>query len=227
MDSNGVVSPKVKITKDGPYVVSGNVPMSKMVIEVDSEGTPIRWRETEKYPHRKTYSLCRCGGSTNMPYCDGDHKENGFDGTETAGYHDYLYNVEIWDGPELKLTDNKPLCTDAGFCTRVGGIWDLTMESDDPEKKRIAIQEAADYPSYRLVVWDKKGNPIEPEFEPSIVITEDQYGVPGPIWVRGNILIESEEGKTYEVRNRVTLCQCGHSKNKPFCDGCHRDKERP
>ena len=28
-------------------------------------------------------------------------------------------------------------------------------------------------------------------------------------------------GHTWEVRNRVTLCRCGHSGNKPFCDGTH------
>ena len=29
------------------------------------------------------------------------------------------------------------------------------------------------------------------------------------------------DGFAYEVRNRVTLCRCGASKNKPFCDGSH------
>jgi CDGSH-type Zn-finger protein len=41
--------------------------------------------------------------------------------------------------------------------------------------------------------------------------------------VRGGIAITSADGYTYEVRNRVTLCRCGHSKNKPFCDGTHSD----
>jgi CDGSH-type Zn-finger protein len=31
----------------------------------------------------------------------------------------------------------------------------------------------------------------------------------------------SADGKAYEVRNRVTLCRCGSSNNKPFCDGSH------
>ena len=43
----------------------------------------------------------------------------------------------------------------------------------------------------------------------------------GPIWVRGGITVESADGREYEVRNRVTLCRCGQSSNKPFCDGSH------
>ena len=74
----------------------------------------------------------------------------------------------------------------------------------------------------RLVVWDKQGKAIEPEFEPSIGLVEDpQEGVMGPIWVRGGILVDSASGTTYEIRNRVTLCRCGKSSNKPFCDSSH------
>ncbi|UCF09264.1 MAG: CDGSH iron-sulfur domain-containing protein, partial [Thermoplasmata archaeon] len=45
----------------------------------------------------------------------------------------------------------------------------------------------------------------------------------GPIWVRGRIPIESADGHIYEIRNRVTLCRCGWSSNKPFCDSSHLD----
>ena len=62
------------------------------------------------------------------------------------------------------------------------------------------------------------GTPIEPGFEPSIATVPD-----GPLWVRGGISITTQDGYTYEVRNRVTLCRCGQSKNKPFCDGTHAD----
>jgi CDGSH-type Zn-finger protein len=33
--------------------------------------------------------------------------------------------------------------------------------------------------------------------------------------------VVSADGFEYEVRNRVTLCRCGQSQNKPFCDGTH------
>ncbi len=222
-EKTGERKPRIKVTLNGPYIVTGNVPLSKMVIEVDDRGYQIRWREVENYPQRKSYALCRCGKSKNMPYCDGTHITTEFDGTETAGYAKYMENVKTFNGPELKLTDNKPLCVDSGFCTRAGNIWNLTVHSDTPEYREIAIQEAEDCPSGRLVVWDKQGSPIEPDFGPSIVVTVDEDGITGPLWVRGEIPIESAEGIEYEKRNRVTLCSCGRSYNKPLCDIAHLD----
>ena len=43
----------------------------------------------------------------------------------------------------------------------------------------------------------------------------------GPIWLRGGISLTSADGYQYEVRNRITICRCGASRNKPFCDGSH------
>ncbi len=50
---------------------------------------------------------------------------------------------------------------------------------------------------------------------------DPSLGVSGPLWVRGGIPIFSAQYEPYEVRNRVTLCRCGHAENKPFCDGSH------
>ena len=74
------------------------------------------------------------------------------------------------------------------------------------------------------MVWDKKtGKPIEPKLEPAITIIEDpQANVSGPIGLKGGIELESSDGTNYEARNRMTLCRCGKSKNKPFCDASHR-----
>jgi CDGSH-type Zn-finger protein len=44
----------------------------------------------------------------------------------------------------------------------------------------------------------------------------------GPLWVRGGVRITGSDGRDYEVRNRATLCRCGASSNKPFCDGTHK-----
>jgi hypothetical protein len=74
-----------------------------------------------------------------------------------------------------------------------------------------------------LVAWDKsRGAAIEPELAPSIGLVEDPAeGCSGPLWLRGGIAVVSADGEEYEVRNRMTLCRCGGSRNKPFCDGTH------
>lgn len=225
-------TPKIKIVKDGPYMVSGNVPITKQTIIVDEEGISVRWQEGEKYPEKKECGLCRCGQSKAKPYCDGTHSKVDFDGTETASRKKYLEQAEKIDGPDLDLTDAPDLCASARFCDRAGGTWNLTRESGNPESRKMAIEEACDCPSGRLVAWDKKirfdsesrqaGQTIEPEFAPSIGLVEDPVaGASGPLWVKGGIPIESADGKKYEERNRATLCRCGKSKNKPFCDGTH------
>ncbi|SPE60202.1 hypothetical protein SBV1_390038 [Verrucomicrobia bacterium] len=69
---------------------------------------------------------------------------------------------------------------------------------------------------------EQRGKPIEPKFEPSLGLIEDtDKKVSGPIWVRGGIPVISADGKTYEIRNRMTLCRCGRPDNKPFCNGAH------
>ncbi|HXR89437.1 MAG TPA: CDGSH iron-sulfur domain-containing protein, partial [Steroidobacteraceae bacterium] len=75
----------------------------------------------------------------------------------------------------------------------------------------------------RLVAWDKNtGAPVEPVLPVSIGVVEDpDQQCSGPLWLRGGIEVVSSDGFAYEVRNRVTLCRCGESKNKPFCDGTH------
>ena len=213
---------KVKVSKSGPYLVSGGTPLAEQVECVDAEGQFHGWKEGQKYPAQENYALCRCGRSQNKPYCDGAHIKAKFDGTEQAINRPYIEQASEIKGPGLNLTDVEDFCVGARFCHRAGGPWKLTTQSDNPDAKQKAIEEAGDCPSGRLVAWDKNGKPIEPELAPSIGLVEDaQAGKMGPIWVRGGIPVESADGANYEVRNRVTLCRCGKSANKPFCDGSH------
>jgi CDGSH-type Zn-finger protein len=67
---------------------------------------------------------------------------------------------------------------------------------------------------------------VEPQLEKSIGLIEDpSKGVDGPFWVRGGIPVYSAEWELYEIRNRMTLCRCGKSANKPFCDSSHYPEE--
>jgi CDGSH-type Zn-finger protein len=213
---------RIKVLKDGPYLVTGGVPLSEQIILVDDDGQCHGWKEGKTYPTTERYRLCRCGRSSDRPFCDGTHVEIEFDGTEEAARTAYVEQADEIAGPGLILTDAPAFCASARFCDRAGGIWRLIKESQNPDARQIAIEEACDCPSGRLVVWNEEGKAIEPILEPSIgLVWDTQEGKMGPIWVRGGIPIESADGTTYEIRNRVTLCGCGKSSNKPFCDGSH------
>ena len=43
----------------------------------------------------------------------------------------------------------------------------------------------------------------------------------GPLYLRGNLQIFDQDGSLRELP-RAALCRCGHSGNKPFCDGTHK-----
>ncbi|GAB2777237.1 CDGSH iron-sulfur domain-containing protein [Salinimicrobium soli] len=47
----------------------------------------------------------------------------------------------------------------------------------------------------------------------------------GSLLIEGDFEIVDKEGKQYDLggRDKVSLCRCGRSANKPFCDGSHRN----
>ena len=102
-------------------------------------------------------------------------------------------------------------------------VWNLVGKTDHAQARKLVEHEAGHCPGGRLVAVDRKsGKALEPELPPSIGLIEDTArGISGPLWVRGGIPVAGADGTTYEVRNRVALCRCGASSNKPFCDGPH------
>ena len=64
------MSIEIQARRNGPYKVTGTVTL------VDADGNP--------YEVKETFYLCRCGGSSTKPFCDGTHKRNGFTAEESA-----------------------------------------------------------------------------------------------------------------------------------------------
>ena len=62
---------QVTVTDNGPYKVTGAIEL------LDAEGNPVQTKGS-------TVFLCRCGGSTNKPFCDGTHSKIGFQGAIAA-----------------------------------------------------------------------------------------------------------------------------------------------
>ncbi|MDR3291788.1 MAG: CDGSH iron-sulfur domain-containing protein [Methanobrevibacter sp.] len=218
---------KIKVTKNGPYIVSGNVPLYKIKFVVDEKGNPIKYGEKGKIKTDESYTLCRCGHSNSKPFCDGTHAKIDFDGEESATIDIKDVYYEDIENENLKLVDHYIYCDHSRFCLRHGGIRKL-IEEDTNESNEKAKDEATNCPSGRLLIYDKKsGKSTEANFEKEInMIYDSGQDINGAIWVKGRIPLESANGEEYSIRNRMTLCQCGKSGNKPFCNGRHWISEK-
>ncbi|MFI3282028.1 MAG: CDGSH iron-sulfur domain-containing protein [Rikenellaceae bacterium] len=214
----------VVVTAEGPYLLYGRPPMAEQFIMCNTQA------ESWYYQQGRSFSvegdptrLCRCGASHNKPYCDGEHLHTAWDGELTADEDRILDDAVAVEGDDIILADNEKYCVYARFCHPQSGAWHLTEESSDPQKRELAIRESMMCPSARLMMFDKGGDaPHEFKFDQSVGVIEDpQIGVSGGLWLRGGIAVAKEYGSQYELRNRVVLCRCGASHNKPYCDGSH------
>lgn len=216
--------PYIKITKDGPYLVFGVDRIVEKQILADGEGVSIEYGDGRVFEIKpdEPVALCRCGRSKSAPFCDAEHaKPNHFEGDESAGFRSFSDEAEVLEGPDVTLLDNEKLCAFARFCDAAGRIWNL-VEAGGREAAEQAMREADLCPAGRLIILDREGCVMEGRLPPGIGLIEDlQLGISGPIWVQGGIRVESGDGRSYEVRMRQTLCRCGRSDNKPFCNGAH------
>lgn len=213
---------KIKVLKNGPYQVTGKIPLNLLKLVPNAKGFSLSYEKVKDYPEQEAYSLCRCGSSKNKPFCDGSHNE-GFDGAETAGHKTYKEMAKLIEGKyDLNLLDAEELCARARFCDVKSGTWNLVENGFTEETQEWVKQQCADCPAGRLTAVTKEGKVLEPELAKELSLLDDTaVAVRGPIWVKGGIAVEDEHGKIYPVRNRVTLCRCGKSTNKPFCNGNH------
>jgi len=210
-DSN----PSITVAANGPYLVAGNVPLYRRH-DVQSElGEPMTWVTTATLETKDRYALCRCGGSGNKPFCDGTHAREGFtaDDVASGSYDSRADDV----GGELGVRYDKGICVHAGFCgTTVTNVWDEAAKTGDTASRMHAIAMIEHCPSGALT-YQLEGAVNEPLYPQAVSIIND-----GPLWVTANVPITTADGTTLESRNRVTLCRCGQSSNKPLCDGSHK-----
>lgn len=214
-----------EIMLNGPIMLHGGTDIIQQFIMPDHKGTSTAYQEGETYTAKDVVALCRCGLSKNKPFCDGSHKNidpEEIDLTETATFQPELNTAEIVQGPERSLSDDEKFCAFARFCDAGQRVWN-EVQLEGEKAKEWTLQMAHHCPGGRLIVWDNETQkPIETYEDPSVSLIEDVMNrCSGPIMLRGGIPVKSGNGEYYEVRNRQTLCRCGQSGNKPFCDGTH------
>ncbi len=195
--------PGITPTPDGPYLVKGlkNFTNQKGSIET-----------------KETMALCRCGGSANKPFCDGTHAKIGFSSAKLEGRVED--KRENYKGKTITIYDNRGICAHAGRCTDgLASVFRLKEEPwilPDAASANEIIATIQKCPSGALSYSVDDIEHRDREGEPTIFVAPN-----GPYLVSGRpdlINITQAEGTSKE---HFTLCRCGGSKNKPFCDGTH------
>ena len=198
--------PTIEERDDGPLVVKN---VGKM-LAADGSDAGVK----------PAMALCRCGASKNKPFCDGAHMGLGFKSDHgKKSPRDKLYNYE---GKELTVHYNPLLCSHAAKCgAMLKPVFDTTRDpwinpNDGSADDIKAVVKAC--PSGALTYSEQGGNPCHIE-DGECIIEIEQHG---PLHVR-NVELAGANWATEACPQKYVLCRCGHSKNKPFCDGAHGD----
>jgi len=197
--------PSIKPAPDGPYLVRDVHQLSNQAgaIEVGA-----------------TVALCRCGGSANKPFCDGTHATIGFSSAELEGR--VPGKRKDYEANEITVHDDRSICAHAGYCTDgLPSVFRMKKEPwIDPEggPAEEIIETIRKCPSGALsytvdgVEQRDGGGPAEIFVAPN-----------GPYVVTGGPELIDTTRPAGASTEHFTLCRCGGSKNKPFCDGSHWD----
>ena len=203
-DEKGSERPAITCSPNGPYLVE----------RLDR----LRNSKGESLPTKATIALCRCGGSSKKPFCDGTHAKIGFS-SERQSTKD-IHRRKDYVGKQFTIHDNRTICSHAGYCTdRLKSVFRLRAEPwIDPDGADVnaIIETIRQCPSGALSYSAGGVEHRDQDHESMIVVSKD-----GPYHVSGGIELKGASGLQPPSREHYALCRCGASKNKPFCDGSH------
>lgn len=204
------VRPKIACLPNGPYY---------LIAETAAVEVPyLRRADGSACAVTRGVALCRCGGSENKPFCDGTHGTRRFSDQRTA---DQTQDRRVsYAGKRITIHDNRAICAHAGFCT--DGLKSVFRMNQEPwiDPDGAGAQEIIDTirkcPSGALSYSIDGVEHRDQAREPMVTVTDDgPYAITGGVELAG---VPFGEGASSE---HYTLCRCGASKNKPFCDGSH------
>lgn len=173
----------------------------------------VRRASGEDVPISGKAALCRCGGSKKKPFCDGTHRTNGFSDRNLAD--PAKSRRESYVGKGVTIYDNRALCAHAGVCTdNLASVFRYGQEPwIDPDGAALGevIATIQKCPSGALGYAINGVDGKAPARPPMVTVTDH-----GPYAVTGGVELVG-----HAAAEHYTLCRCGASKNKPFCDGSH------
>ncbi|MEL6436085.1 MAG: CDGSH iron-sulfur domain-containing protein [Pseudomonadota bacterium] len=201
---------KISEKEDGPLVVENPPTIS------NADGTVVETKPVA--------ALCRCGASANKPFCDGSHMGIGFssapDGSKLRN-NAVTYSANL-EGVDITISYTPVLCTHAAQCqARALDVFNPKQKPwIKPENGSLAsiMDVMAACPSGALRV-SIDGQPEQHLTDGEVAIRIEKNG---PYHVT-NVALDAEFNGVGASKAKYSLCRCGHSKNKPFCDGSHYD----
>ncbi len=194
---------------------------------VFTEYTPYLVVNVKLYNHEgeeievpEVYTLCRCGKSKSKPFCDGSHSRIGFAGTREK---EDKRGTKAYIGEKITIFDNRFICQHKGACKLEGVFkygekpW-IDPNGNDDVNKIIEIIKLC--PSGALS-YSVDGVEVTSWHEEQKIIV----GKDGPYCIQGEVSIKDSllSSKVLVSKEHYTLCRCGESHKKPFCDGTHGD----
>ena len=171
---------KITVRPDGPYIVQGGIPLVRKSKVMSEDGEPLDWQKESELSTEDVYRLCRCGQSSNKPFCDGTHTKVQFDGIESADTGPIAERTAAYEGEQIVVKDDRSLCDHSGFCgNRFTNVWKMVKKSDAPQEcwaQIIAMIEKC--PSGALsYATDTDGENVEQDLTREITVVAD-----GPLW---------------------------------------------
>lgn len=200
-------SASIEPRPDGPYLVRNLKRLSNQKGALEA---------------RATMALCRCGESASKPFCDGSHTRIGFSAAKQEGR--VPDRQDSYRAGALTIRDNRGLCAHAGRCVESlpavfrpkQAPW-IDPAGASAETIAAAVRKC---PSGALGYAIEGETPPAPAAEPAIFVAPD-----GPYLVTGGPELRDTVPGAGASPEHFTLCRCGASRNKPFCDGSHRRRK--
>ena len=161
--------------------------------------------------------LCRCGESSKAPFCDGSHSSTGFsDNCES----DNSIPTKDWEGKTIRTRFNPNICMHVFRCKPLKDLREQELQGNAEAAQEIA-KVVATCPSGALT-FEMKPADGSATFDD---VTKVEVVEGGEIRLGCSFESSTVQLKEGQPANRVTLCRCGMSKNKPFCDGRHKKRD--
>lgn len=212
---------------DEPTVSAGTPPAGETPVIEPLVNGPLRVSHLESFtggdgasmPARERMLLCRCGRSAKKPYCDGAHVKVGFRSHKLDGRPPDVRRDCA--GKEITIHDNRAVCSHAQHCVRelpeVFNRQDRPWIHPDAAAADSIARTIEKCPSGALSYTRDGVLHKDLDRKPALRVDPD-----GPYEVVGGVLLDDPDGCRPESQEHYTLCRCGESRNKPFCDGTHR-----